>query len=743
MKEYIINFLYFLLKTIERIEYRKLDLDENDISKKIIGEYEVGDYQVTSDTGLVDISHVCITQPYTHYILELDNGLKLTCADNHIVFDKNLKEVFVKDLTNEHYIQTEIGISRVLSVNKLNRKTSMGDLSIDHENHRYYTNGILSHNTIVASIYILHYMLFNNTKNVLLAANVLDTSKEVLDKIKNIYGYLPFFLQQGIDVWNVSQIKFENGCRAKAFAMTKNASIGNTGDLVYVDEFAHINDSIADKFYKSIFPTLTSVENSKMIITSTPSGFNLFHKLITESELEPTDPKKNSFGSLRVYWHQVPGRNVTYFKLNPYLLPEYSITIDMILDQSIEMYNPNDEVTSNKIPIVELKYDPNNGQPWIHIQNTEDLKYEDLLKTEFVNRDGEKVHVSSISTVSTWKMDTTKNIGGDDNFNQEYDLRFSAGSKNVLSEETIERLSSLKLPFEHIHDIDMFKKLRWDWSALKFVEGYNEDTRKNTYNIISIDISEGLGQDYSVINLFKVGYKSQELIKKQKERLQTIQDFFQADQFGVFRSNVVSHSQLAEIAYLLIYEFLDPEKTKVVVEYNNDGKAFLSELKNVFERDNDYYGFPILNFKHRLDSTEKSKGLKVGQLKNKYVKDYQDRMERQEFIIHHEVNIREVGTFTKHITPAGNVVYKGDGSNDDLAMTLVNMSQGWNNSSFKEMILEYHDKGEDSVMKKLVDDIISGDTKSIGTDYGSFFKGKDTANTSVRTNIGFSPKDLF
>ena len=116
-------------------------------------------------------------------------------------------------------------------------------------------------------------------------------------------------------------------------------------------------------------------------------------------------------------------------------------------------------------------------------------------------------------------------------------------------------------------------------------------------------------------------------------------------------------------------------------------------------------------------------------------------MEKQEFIVHNEVNIREIGTFIKHITPSGNVVYKGDGSHDDTTMTLVNMSQGWNNSSFKEMILEYHDKSENKIMKKIVDDIINGDN-NIGTDYGSFFEGKKN-QTKKKTNIGYSPSDLF
>tara|TARA_R110000772_G_scaffold2410_2_gene8408 strand:+ start:27354 stop:29588 length:2235 start_codon:yes stop_codon:yes gene_type:complete len=744
MKKYIIHILYKLIEIIEKFEYRNLNLDENDISKKIIESYNLEDYQVSSDKGFVDISHLHITQPYAHYKVILENGVDLTCADNHIIFDKDLNEIFVKDLNIEDYIYTNKGNSKVKSIEKLNRKTSMCDLSIDSKEHRYYTNGILSHNTIVASIYILHFMLFNNTKNILLAANVLDTSKEVLNKIKEIYSYLPFFLQQGIDVWSVTQIKFQNKCRAKAFAMTKSASIGNTGDLVYVDEFAHIPATIADKFYKSIFPTLTNIENSKMIITSTPDGFNLFHKLLTDAEREPTDPLKNSFGSLRVHWTQVPGRNVTYFKMNSHLMSQHNLTLEEVLDQCNKMYNPNNKVTSNNIPIVELKYDINNGMPIIHIQNDESLKFEDVKMTEFTNKDDDIIHCSSISQVSSWKLDAIKDIGGEDNFSSEYDIRFSAGSKSVLSETTIERLMNNKRKFHHIHEIDIFKnKLRWDWSGLKFIEGFDESVSKNLHVMISIDISEGLGQDYSVINIFKLDYKSMDLIEEQKEAYQSLSDFFQLIQFGMFRSNVVSHKQLAEMAYLLIFEFFDPDKVKVVVEYNNDGKTFLSEIRNVFENENEYSGFVMLKFKHRMDALKKSYGLKVGMSKNQYVKDYQSRIENQDFIIYNETNIKEISTFIKHKTKAGNIVYKGDGSTDDCAMTIVNMTQGWRNPGFKELLNDYHHDNGREVIKNLVNSILNKEVRS-GTDYDSFFKAKNSGKGfASRLGGRIDAKDLF
>lgn len=126
--------------------------------------------------------------------------------------------------------------------------------------------------TICSSVMMLHFVLFNNNKNVLVTANKLDTAVEVLDKMREIYQRLPFFLQQGILNWNQKFMVFDNKSRIKGFATTKTASIGQSADFLYLDEFAYLPDNIADKFYKSVFPTIANIDNSKIIITSTPNG---------------------------------------------------------------------------------------------------------------------------------------------------------------------------------------------------------------------------------------------------------------------------------------------------------------------------------------------------------------------------------------------------------------------------------------------------------------------------------------
>lgn len=150
--------------------------------------------------------------------------------------------------------------------------------------HSYYANGILSHNTICSSIFILHYLIFNYDKNCLLSGNVWKTSKEIRDKIADIYAELPFWLKPGLLKNNVVDMKFDNNCRLITATATKRSAIGFTIDLLYLDEFAHIEKNIIDDFYENIFPTVASKTESKVIVTSTPNGFNKFYDIYHAAE---------------------------------------------------------------------------------------------------------------------------------------------------------------------------------------------------------------------------------------------------------------------------------------------------------------------------------------------------------------------------------------------------------------------------------------------------------------------------
>jgi len=164
--------------------------------------------------------------------------------------------------------------------------------------------------TVMSGVFIAWYLVFHTDKNVLAVANVASTTKEVLDKIKSVLENLPFFLKPGCISNNVMSLKFDNGCRLIGRTTTKNTGIGFTIHVLYIDEFAHINPSYLDFFYRAIYPTISASTNSKVIITSTPNGMNRFYEIYMDAI-----NGQNTYVPLRVDWWQVPGRDEEWKKM--------------------------------------------------------------------------------------------------------------------------------------------------------------------------------------------------------------------------------------------------------------------------------------------------------------------------------------------------------------------------------------------------------------------------------------------
>lgn len=158
--------------------------------------------------------------------------------------------------------------------------------------------------SITSAIILVWYLLFNHDKNAMILANVGSTAEELMDKIKSIVKGLPWFLKPGIIVNNVMSMRFDNGCRAIAKTTTKTSAIGFTIHFLYMDEFAHIHPNFIESFFRSTYPTVSSSNVSRIIITSTPNGMNKFYE-IYQGALRG----ENSFNPVRVDWWQVPGRD--------------------------------------------------------------------------------------------------------------------------------------------------------------------------------------------------------------------------------------------------------------------------------------------------------------------------------------------------------------------------------------------------------------------------------------------------
>jgi hypothetical protein len=156
------------------------------------------------------------------------------------------------------------------------------------------------------SIYVLHQVIFKKNFFVMIAGNKADTAREILTKIKDAYELIPNWIKPGIKVWNESKIVFDNGCIIKATATTASAARGLSINLLLLDELAFVDRNTQNEFFTSVLPTLASVQNSKVVVCSTPNGAgDLFHKLWESA----TKDKDSAWIAHRIDWFDVPWRD--------------------------------------------------------------------------------------------------------------------------------------------------------------------------------------------------------------------------------------------------------------------------------------------------------------------------------------------------------------------------------------------------------------------------------------------------
>ena len=151
---------------------------------------------------------------------------------------------------------------------------------------------------------MLHYALFNPDFNVAILANKSATAREILGRLQLAYENLPWFLQQGIVEWNKGNIVLENGSKIFASSTSASAIRGMSINLVYLDEFAFVPSTVQEEFFNSVYPTISSGRSSRVLITSTPNGMNMFYKLWHDAE-----KGFNDYATVSVNWWDVPGRD--------------------------------------------------------------------------------------------------------------------------------------------------------------------------------------------------------------------------------------------------------------------------------------------------------------------------------------------------------------------------------------------------------------------------------------------------
>lgn len=447
--------------------------------------------------------------------------------------------------------------------------------------------------TICSSIFIAWYILFNFDKNALILSNKGATTREIIDKGKTILEHLPFFLKPGVVKYDVFNSKFDNGCRIIGQSTTKKAAIGFTIHLLFMDEFAHIPHNFVNAFYENVYPTVSASAQSKVIITSTPNGFNKFYDIYSAAEKGLSE-----YVPFRVDWWDVPGR---------------------------------DEV---------------------------------------------------------WMKKEIANLGSDEAFNRQYGNQFIASSSLLLSPASLKKIGDWQVEFIFKDVIEM-EDIDTPYDGLVWAPDFNIESieEEDNYWLFSIDLAEGNGGNYSVINIFKV-----EVLLSKYFNLVTSPgsfiDFFCLRQIARFRSNEHTIEDFAKILYTLVFDMFYGENIKMIIEWNMFGSELVKMLQTVFPQRNNFDEEVIVKFKHRVDARISRFGLKVKR-DNKpiFCQNFKKYVAQNRIQISEKETVREAATFGK--MPNG--VYAGQLGNDDLIMTSVNSSEFLNTVDFSEFAEEIYE----------------------------------------------------
>ena len=466
--------------------------------------------------------------------------------------------------------------------------------------------------TICSSIFIAWYVLFNFDKNALILSNKGATTREIIDKGKTILEHLPFFLKPGVVKYDVFNSKFDNGCRIIGQSTTKKAAIGFTIHLLFMDEFAHIPHNFVNTFYENVYPTVSASAQSKVIITSTPNGFNKFYDIYTAAERGLSE-----YVPFRVDWWDVPGRD------------------------------------------------------------------------------------------EKWMEAEMANLGSEEAFNRQYGNQFISSSSLLLSPASLKKLGKVQADFEfrdivEFEDIDVpYDKLVWDPNM--DIESIEED---ENYWLFSIDLAEGNGGDYSVINIFKMELMPSVDFKLIRNPGSFI-DFFRLRQVARFRSNEHTIEDFAKVLYTLAIDMFYEENVKMIIEWNMFGSELVKRLQTVFSQRNNFDEELVVKFKHRVDAKAKRFGLKVKR-DNKpiFCQNFKKYITQNRLLISERETVREAATFGK--MPNG--TYAGQLGNDDLIMSCINSTEFLTTIDFSEFAEEIWETTEEDIQEE-IENVLEHDSR--------------------------------
>lgn len=199
-------------------------------------------------------------------------------------------------------------------------------LKIIHDNRKVILmEGRQQGKTTTSAAYILWYTLFQESKTVAILANKASAAREVLYRYQLMYENLPMWLQQGVSTWNKGDVALENGAIIFTAATSRNGIRGKSVNLLYVDETAIIPNNLAEEFFTSVYPTISAGETTKILLSSTPLGYNHFWKFWNDAQ-----NNRNGFVPLYIPYSEIPGRDAIWAETQRKILGEIKFNQEVL-----------------------------------------------------------------------------------------------------------------------------------------------------------------------------------------------------------------------------------------------------------------------------------------------------------------------------------------------------------------------------------------------------------------------------
>lgn len=302
----------------------------------------------------------------------------LKAADQQLTFTEDQVKEYLKCAEDPiYFIETYcyiVTLDHGLQLFKL-YPCQRNKIKVIHENRRVILmEGRQQGKTTTSAAYILWYTLFQSNKSVAILANKAPAAREVLSRYQLMYENLPVWMQQGVTGWNKGDIELENGSKVFTAATTASGIRGKSVNLLYVDETAIIPNTVAEQFFTSVYPTISAGQTTKILLSSTPLGYNHFWKFWNDAE-----NGRNGFVPLFIPYWEIPGRDEKWAEEQRKMLGDVKFTQEvlckflgsshtLIAADSIAAMSPGNIIyTKDGLDVYELPYRPEHQQDKLHV----------------------------------------------------------------------------------------------------------------------------------------------------------------------------------------------------------------------------------------------------------------------------------------------------------------------------------------------------------------------------------------